>query len=125
MSGFSSIGGGEQLGVAPSSSLQSAGVSIVKSTSDVSDLGAAVETQLSPLGQVTSTLGQLQQSDPTKYRQVTQQIAAALQNDAQTAQSEGEIAMAARLNQLASAFTSASQDGQLPNLQDLAALQSL
>ncbi len=125
MSGFSSIGGGEQLGVAPSSAPQSAGISIVKNTPDVSDIGAAVETQLSPLGQVTSTLGQLQQSDPTKYRQVTQQIAAALQSDAQTAQSEGEIAMAARLSQLASAFTSASQNGQLPDLQDLAALQSL
>jgi len=125
MSGFSSIGAGDQLGVVPSSVPQSAGISIVKSTPDISEIGAAVETQLSPLGQVTSTLRQLQQSDPSKYRQVTQQIAAALQNDAQTAQSEGEIAMADRLSELASAFTSASQNGQLPNLQDLAAVQSL
>jgi len=124
MSGFSSIGG-DQLGVAPSSAPQSAGIPIVKSTPDISEIGAAVETQLSPLGQVTSTLRQLQQSDPSKYRQVTQQIAAALQNDAQTAQSEGEMAMADRLNELASAFTSASQNGQLPDLQDLAAMQSL
>jgi hypothetical protein len=45
--------------------------------------------QLSPFAQMMSMLQQLQQSDPTKYQQVTQQIATNLQNAAQTAQTEG------------------------------------
>lgn len=76
--------------------------------------------RLSPFVQVMSTLQQLQQSDPSQYQQVTQQIAANLQSAAQTAQSQGNTAAANQLNQLASDFTSASQNGQLPNVQDLA-----
>jgi hypothetical protein len=83
---------------------------------------ANTEPQLSPLGQVASTLPQLQRSDPAKYREVAQQIAASLQSDAQTANSEGEIANADRLKELASAFTTAAQNGELPNLGDLVAL---
>ena len=67
-----------------------------------------------------STLQQLQQSDPTKYQQVTQQIATNLQSAAQTAQAEGNTTAANQLNQLATDFTNASQSGQLPNVQDLA-----
>lgn len=63
---------------------------------------------------------QLQQSNPSQYQQVTQQIATNLQSAAQTAQSEGNTGEANQLNQLASDFTSASQNGQLPNVQDLA-----
>jgi hypothetical protein len=76
--------------------------------------------QLSPFAQVMSTLQQLQQSDPTKYQQVTQQIASNLQNAAQTAQTDGNSTAAAQLGKLASDFNSASQSGQLPNIQDLA-----
>jgi hypothetical protein len=65
-------------------------------------------------------LQQLQQSDPTKYQQVTQQIAANLQNAAQTAETDGNSTAAAQLSKLASDFNSASQSGQLPNIQDLA-----
>ena len=76
--------------------------------------------RLSPFAQLISTLQQLQQSDPAKYQQVTQQIATNLQSAAQTAQSDGNATAANQLNQLATDFTNASTSGQLPNLQDLA-----
>jgi len=77
-------------------------------------------SQLSPLAQLLSTLQQLQQSDPAKYKQVTAQISTNLQNAAQTGQSNGNTAAANELSQLATDFTSASSSGQLPNIQDLA-----
>ncbi|SPE38791.1 hypothetical protein SBA6_950014 [Candidatus Sulfopaludibacter sp. SbA6] len=77
-------------------------------------------SQLSPFAQLLNTLQQLQQSDPTKYQQVTQQIATNLQTAAQTAQTNGNTTAANQLNQLASDFTNASTNGQLPNIQDLA-----
>jgi hypothetical protein len=76
--------------------------------------------QLSPFAQLLSTLQQLQQSDPSKYQQVTQQIATNLQSAAQTAQADGNSVAATQLNQLATDFINASQSGQLPNIQDLA-----
>jgi hypothetical protein len=76
--------------------------------------------QLSPFAQLMSTLQQLQQSNPTEYQQVTQQIATNLQSAAQTATADGNSTQATQLNQLATDFTSASQSGQLPNMQDLA-----
>ena len=76
--------------------------------------------QLSPLSRLLSTLQQLQQSDPAKYAQVTQQIASNLQTAAQTAQTDGNPAAASQLSTLAADFTKASTSGQLPNIQDLA-----
>jgi hypothetical protein len=76
--------------------------------------------RLSPFTQLMSTLQQLQQTDPTEYQQVTQQIATNLQNAAQTAQADGNSTAANQLNQLAKDFTDASKSGQLPNIQDLA-----
>jgi hypothetical protein len=66
-----------------------------------------------------STLQQLQQSNPTEYQQVTQQIATNLQSAAQTATADGNSTQATQLSQLATSFTSASQSGQMPNMQDL------
>ena len=77
-------------------------------------------TQLSPFAQMLSELQQLQQSDPTKYQQVTGQIATNLQSAASTAQANGNTQAATQLNQLATDFSNASQNGQLPNIQDLA-----
>jgi ribosomal protein S11 len=76
--------------------------------------------QLSPFAQLLSTLQQLQQSNPTEYQQVTQQIATNLQSAAQTATSDGNTSAANQLTQLATDFTTASQSGQLPNISDLA-----
>ncbi len=77
-------------------------------------------SQLSPFAQLVSILQQLQQSDPTKYKQVTQQIAANLQSAAQAATQDGNSAAANQLTQLATDFSNASQTGQLPNGEDLA-----
>jgi hypothetical protein len=77
-------------------------------------------SQLSPFAQLMNTLQQLQESDPTKYQQVTQQIAGNLQKAASTAQADGKPTLATGLNQLATDFTSASQSGQLPSVKDLA-----
>ena len=64
-------------------------------------------------------LQRLPQSNPSQYAQVTQQIAAKLQSAAQTAQVNGSTTAASGLNSLATDFTSASQNGQQPNVQDL------
>jgi hypothetical protein len=75
---------------------------------------------LSPFAQMMSTLQQLQQSNPAEYQQVTKQIATNLQSAAQTAQADGNTSQANELNKLATDFSNASQNNQLPNIQDLA-----
>ncbi len=77
-------------------------------------------TQLSPFAQLLSTLQQLQQSNPTEYQSVTQQVASNLQSAAKTATTDGNTSAASQLNQLATDFSNASQSGQLPNISDLA-----
>ncbi len=89
--------------------------SLTSISTSPTDLG-----HLSSFGQLAGTLQQLQQSNPAKYQQVTQQIATNLQAAAQSAQASGDTATATKLNQLASDFNTASTSGQLPNLQDLA-----
>ena len=92
------------------------------STSRAGTIGQQPDAgQLSPFAELMSTLQQLQQSDPAKYKQVTQQIATNLQKAAQSAQENGNTTAANQLNQLAADFSDASQSGQLPNIQDLAA----
>ncbi len=88
--------------------------------SSVGQSSSSDNSQLSPLGQVLSTLQQLQQSNPTEYQQLTGQIATNLQAAAQTATNDGNTTAANQLNQLAADFTNASNSGQLPNIQDLA-----
>lgn len=106
------------------SALQNAGITNAGSTSNTGATAAASQspdsTQLSPFAKLASTLQQLQQSDPAKYKQVTEQVAVNLQSAAQTATSQGNTSAASQLSQLATDFTNASQSGQLPNLQDLA-----
>jgi hypothetical protein len=101
--------------------LQNTGVT--SSTASTSGAGSAAQSdssRLSPFAQLVSSLQQLQQSNPTEYKQVTAEIATDLQTGAQTAQSQGNSAAANQLSQLATDFSSASKSGQLPNLQDLA-----
>jgi hypothetical protein len=95
-----------------SSSLSTSASSLVAQSPD--------DTRLSPFAQLITQLQQLQQSDPAKYQQVTQQIATSLQNAAQTATAAGDTKAAAQLNKLATDFTNASKSGQLPDMQDLA-----
>jgi hypothetical protein len=103
--------------------LQTTGLSSTTNTASTRQTQAVQQSdgsQLSPFAQILSSLQQLQQSNPSQYQQVTQQIATNLQNAAKTAQSEGNTTAANQLNQLANDFTTASQNGQLPNVQDLA-----
>lgn len=74
-------------------------------------------TQLSPLAQLLSQLQQLKLTDPTRYLQLTGQIATNLQSAAQTAPSDGDTTAAAQLSQLATDFSNASQTGPLPDIQ--------
>ncbi len=103
--------------------LRSAGLTSTTTTSNsTSGAGASQPDngQLSPFAQVLNTLQQLQRTNPSQFGQVTQQIATNLQGAAQTAQANGNTTAASELNTLATDFTSASQSGQLPNVQDLA-----
>jgi hypothetical protein len=109
------------------SAIQAAGLTTDKTSNSPSGIDPSSQvslqpdnSRLSPFAQLVSTLQELQQSDPAKYQQVTQQIATNLQSAAQTAQSDGNTAAATQLNQLAGDFTNASKSGQLPNIQDLA-----
>jgi hypothetical protein len=89
------------------------------STSATSGIGQD-NSQISPFAQLLNTLQQLQQTDPNKYSQVTQQIAANLQSASQTETANGNTAAANQLNQLSSDFSAASGNGQLPDVADLA-----
>jgi hypothetical protein len=105
--------------------LQSAGVTSnatrsPSSTGSTSAPQTPEVNQPSPFAVLLDTLQQLQQSDPTKYSQVTQQVATNLSSAAQAEQSSGHTTAANALSQLASDFSSASQNGQLPSIQDLA-----
>ena len=106
--------------------VQSSGLNTNVTTNSSSATGAtsfalpADNQQLSPFAQIVNQLQQLQQSDPTKYQQVTQQIATNLQTAAQTAQADGNTTVANQLNQLSTDFSNASTSGQLPNILDLA-----
>jgi hypothetical protein len=108
------------------SSLQNAGSTANNTIDNLASTAAALGLEqsdnggLSPFAQLMSTLQQLEQSNPTEYAQVTQQIATDLTAAGQTAQSQGNTAAANQLNQLATDFTNASTGGQLPNVQDLA-----
>jgi len=100
--------------------LQSSSTTNSNQTSSTSSTQQADNSQLSPFAQLLNTLQQLQQSNPTQYQQVTRQISANLQTAANTAQSDGNTNLASQLNQLSTDFSNASQNGQLPNVQDLA-----
>jgi hypothetical protein len=105
--------------------LQAAGLTNTtgNSQSTASLASAALQadnSQLSPFADIMSTLQQLQQTNPSQYQQITQQISANLLTAAQTAQTDGNTAAAALLNQLSTDFSGASKSGQLPNILDLA-----
>src|ERR1035437_7392920 len=109
------------------SAIQAAGLTTDKTSNSLSGIDPSSQvslqpdkSRLSPVAHLVSPLQELQQSDPAKYQQVTQQIATNLQSAAQTAQSDGNTAAATQLNQLAGDFTNASKSGQIPNIQDLA-----
>jgi len=80
----------------------------------------ADNSQLSPFADILSTLQRLQQTNPSQYQQIAQQISINLGTAAQTAQTDGNTTAATQLNQLSTDFSTASKSGQLPNILDLA-----
>jgi hypothetical protein len=98
--------------------LQSVGLNVGRASS--ASTTPSDNSGVSPLGQILSTLQQLQQTNPSQYKTVTQQIAGNLRSAAQTATANGNTTAANELTQLSSDFTNASTSGQLPNIQDLA-----
>lgn len=102
-----------------STALQSFGLSS-SGVTGTSSLPQGDSGQLSPFAQVLNQLQQLQQSSPSQYSQTTAQIATNLQAAAQSATASGNTTLANTLNQLSTDFTSASKNGTLPNVQDLA-----
>lgn len=75
--------------------------------------------QLSPASQFLNMLQNMQQQNPTEFKQITQQIATRLQNAAQAATQQGNNTNAAALAKLAQDFQGASQTGQMPSTQQL------
>jgi hypothetical protein len=94
--------------------------SLLSIADSLSGSGSTSGGQPSTLAQLFETLQKLQQTNATQYSQVTGQIAANLQSAAQTATSSGNTNAANFLNQLATDFSNASKDGQLPSIQGLA-----
>lgn len=78
-------------------------------------------SQISPFAQLMNYLQQLQQQNPTQFKQITGQLATDLQTAATNAQNHGNCNEANALNQLASVFQQSSTTGQLPDFQQQAA----
>jgi hypothetical protein len=102
-------------GLTPNTTANSQSTSSLASTALQPD-----NSQLSPFASIMSTLQQLQQTNPSEYQQITQQISTNLGTAAQTAQTDGNATAATQLNQLSTDFSSASKSDQLPSVQDLA-----
>ena len=83
------------------------------SSNTSSSSGASSANRTSPFAQV---LNSLQQSDPTEFQTVTQQMAGYLKTGAQSATANGNTALASQLTQLSTDFTNVSTSGQIPNL---------
>ena len=84
----------------------------------------AAHTQLSPGARLLNELQKLEQQDPARFQQVTSALSGAVQEQAQKAQQSGNTTEASQLKQLASAFSSASQTGDLTPLQSTVQRQS-
>ena len=115
-------------GIAPvsggGSGSSSWGTSGASSSPAASSSQGAVRTQLSPGARLLSELQKLEQQDPSQFQQVTSALAGSLQGQAQKAQQSGNTTEASQLNQLASAFSTASKTGDLTALQSTVQQQS-
>lgn len=73
-----------------------------------------------PFAQILGSLEQVHQSSPAQYKTMTQQISAKLASEARSASASGNAAIAGQLSRLSADFTVASNNGQLPDVTDLA-----
>ena len=74
---------------------------------------------ISPAASFLSMLQQIQQQNPTLFKQITSRMATQFQNQAQAAAAQGNSAQASQLKQLATEFQNSSTTGQLPSAQAL------
>lgn len=82
-------------------------------------LAQDASSTISPLANFLSQLQQLDQQNPTEFKQVAANIGQQLTTEATAAEAQGNTAQANQLNQLASVFNSSAQTGQVPNAQQL------
>jgi hypothetical protein len=75
--------------------------------------------EMSPFAEMLKKLQQMEQSNPTQYAKVSQQISTNLSAASSTALQRGNTALASKLTTLSQDFSTASQTGQLPNIGDL------
>ncbi len=88
------------------------------STSNLS-IGGTNSNQLSPFAQMLAELQKMEQSNPSEYAQVSQQISTNLAAASSTAQAHGVSSMASQLSTLSKDFATAAKTGQLPNVGDI------
>ncbi len=73
-------------------------------------------SQVSELGKLMKQLSDLQQSDPSKFKEVTATISKKLEEAASTATENGDSRQAKALSELADKFKTASENGEVPDL---------
>ena len=72
---------------------------------------------ISPAASFLSMLQQVQQQNPSLFKQITAQMAKQLQAQATAAAAQGNSTQASQLKQLATEFQNSSTTGQLPSAQ--------
>ena len=101
------------------------GYNSANQSSPASNAANPSSTKLSPFAQMLTELQQVEQANPAQYAKVTQQISTNLAAASSTAQIRGNTSLATQLTTLSKDFATASQTGQMPNVNDLAsALQN-
>jgi hypothetical protein len=104
----------------PLSLLQPANNTVTANSNVTSINGTPSDSpDISPAARFLSMLQQIQQQDPTLFKQITSQIATRLETEAKNASSQGNSSQANQLNQLATEFQNAANTGQLPSAQSL------
>lgn len=86
------------------------------STQGTSGLATDGPPGLSQMASLMKQLEDLQQSDPAKFKEVAAEIAQKLKDAAQAATESGDTQKAQALTDLADKFTTASEDGTMPDL---------
>jgi hypothetical protein len=74
---------------------------------------------ISQVAQILSKLRQIQQQDPAQFQQMATTIAGKLQQAAENAKSQGNLAQVDQFNKLAGLFQNAANNGQVPSAQAL------
>jgi len=74
---------------------------------------------ISPAASFLSVLQQVQQQNPTLFKQITSQLATQFQNQANAAAAQGNSTQASQLKQIGAEFQNSSSTGQLPSAQAL------